>query len=97
MLLDTAANSRPELSRKCWPNLTVNNMTVIVPGTVRAMNLYEPTGSLSELKKPVDYISKVNVIGLKMLRPNGKPADIPIRLSSREFLSKKDMDIILPE
>ncbi len=97
MLLDTAANSRPELSRKCWPNLTVNNMTVIVPGTVRTMNLYEPTGTLSELKKPVDYISKVNVIGLKMLRPNGKPADIPIRLSSREFLSKKDMEIILPE
>ena len=96
MLLDTAANSRPELSRKCWPNLSVTNMTVIVPGTVRAMNLYHPTGTLSELKKPVDYISKVSVNGLKMLRPNGKPADIPVRLSSREFIPIQTMEVILP-
>ena len=97
MLLDTAANSRPELSRKCWPNLTVNNMTVIVPGTVRSMNLYEPTGTQSELKKPVDYISKVEVTGIKMLRPNGKTANIPVRLTSREFVSLQKMEITLPD
>ena len=97
MLLDTAANSRPELSRKCWPNLTVTGMTVIVPGTVRAMNLYEPTGILSELKKPVDYISKVSVNGLRMLRPNGKPASIPVRLSSREFIPIQKMEVTLPK
>ena len=97
MLLDTAANSRPELSRKCWPNLTVNNMTVIVPGTVRAMNLYEPTGTLSELKKPVDYINKVSVNGLTMIRSNGKPANIPVRLSSREFIPCQELEVILPK
>ena len=97
MLLDTAANSRPELSRKCWPNLSVSNMTVIVPGTVRAMNLYEPTGILSELKKPVEYISKVSVEGLRMLRPNGKPASIPVRLSSRDFIPIQKMEVTLPE
>ncbi len=97
MLLDTAANSRPELSRKCWPNITVSNMTVIVPGIVRVMNLYEPTGTLSELKKPVDYIRKVSVNGLRMLRPNGKPANIPVRLSSREFIPLQKMEVILPK
>ena len=97
MLLDTAANSRPELSRKCWPNLSVTDMTVIVPGTVRVMNLYEPTGIFSELQKPVDYISKVNVNGLRMLRPNGKPASIPVKLSSREFIPVQKMKVTLPE
>ena len=96
MLLDTATNPRPELSRKCWPNLTITNMTVIVPGTVRSMNLYHPTGTLSELKKPVDYINKVIVNGLKMIRPNGKPANIPIRLSSREFITNQKMEVALP-
>ncbi len=97
MLLDTAANSRPELSRKCWPNLTVSNMTVIVPGTVRTLDLYEPTGTLSELKKPVDYLNKVIVNGLKILRPNGKPANIPVRLSTREFIPIQKMEITLPK
>ena len=96
MLLDTAANSRPELSRKCWPNLSVTNMTVIVPGTVRTLDLYEPTGTLSELKKPVDYLNRVIVSGLKLLRPNGKPANIPVRLSSREFISNQKLEVSLP-
>lgn len=96
MLLDTAENNRPELSRKCWPNLTVSNMTVIVPGTVRAMNLYEPTGTLSELKKPVDHINKVIVNNLKTIRPNGKPASLPVRLSSRKFIPMQKMEITLP-
>ena len=96
MLLDTAANSRPELNRKCWPNLSVTNMTVIVPGTVRSLDLYEPTGTLSELKKPVDYINKVIVNGLKTLRPNGKTVNIPVRLSTREFIPMQKMEIILP-
>lgn len=97
LLMDTAANPRPELSRKCWPNLNVTNMTVIVPGTVHAMNLYHPTGTLSELKKPVDYISKVSVNGLKMMRPNGKPANIPVRLSSKEFITTQKLEVTLPE
>ena len=96
MLLDTATNSRPELSRKCWPNLTVSNMTVIAPGSVRTMNLYEPTGTLSELKKPVDYINKVNVNNLKIIRPNGKSTEIPVRLSSREFIPLQKMEVTLP-
>lgn len=98
MLLDTAANPRPELSAKCWPNLKVSNMTVVVPAMVNTLNLYEPTGKLSELKKPVDYISSVMVEGLKIVRTNGKPAKINVRLSSREFITRQKMafDIVHP-
>jgi len=98
LLLDTAANPRPELSAKCWPNLKVSNVTVVVPAMVNTLNLYEPTGKLSELKKPVDYISSVMVEGLKIVRTNGKPAKINVRLSSREFITRQKMafDIVHP-
>lgn len=96
MLLDTVVNSRPELNPKCWPNLTVTNMTVVVPAMVRSMNLYYPTGTLSELKKPVDYINKVSVSGLKMIRPNGKPAKIPVRLSTKEFIPIQQLEVDIP-
>ena len=97
LLQDTATNPRPELSNKCWPNLRVSNMTVIVPYTVHSMNLFDPTGTLSELKKPVDYISEVKVTGLNVIRPNGRPANIKINLSSREFLTKTKMKVTLPD
>ena len=91
MLLDTANSPRPELSAKCWPNLKVENMTVVAPAMVGSLNLYEPTGTFSELKKPVDYISRVTVDGLKVVRPNGKPGKVNIKLSSREFLTVKKL------
>jgi hypothetical protein len=62
-------------------------MTVVAPAMVGTLNLYDPTGKLSELKKPVEYISDVIVNGLKVVRPNGKPAKVRVRLSSREFVT----------
>jgi hypothetical protein len=87
MLLDTADNPRPELKEKCWPNLTVNRMTVVVPWTVGSMILYHPTGTLSELRREFGHISEVYVGGLKMVRPNGTPVKVPLRLWSREFMT----------
>lgn len=92
MLLDTAANSRPELSVKCWPNLKVENMTVVVSAMTSTLNLYHPTGTYSELKRPMDYIDMVEVKGLKAVKTNGKPARLKVRLSSREFLTVQELD-----
>jgi len=97
MLLDTTNNSRPELSTKCWPNLKITNMTVVAPFWVGTMDLYEPTGTLSELKKPVDHISNVTIDGLKVTRPNGQPAKVKIRLSSHKFVTAKKLDFTLNE
>ncbi len=92
MLLDTAENTRPELSVKCWPNLIVNNLKVIAPAMVGTLNLYHPTGTMSELKKPVGYINNVIVNGLTVFRPNGKPAKVNVRLSSKEFKTVRELD-----
>lgn len=91
MLLDTATNTRPELRVKCWPNLKVENMTVVAPAVVGTLNLYEPTGKLSELKKPVDYLNKVEITGLKVVRPNGKQGKVNVKLSPREFVTVKKL------
>lgn len=91
MLLDTVANPRPELNVKCWPNLRITNMTVVVPLMVNTLNLYDPTGTLSELKKPVGYINEVKINGLKAIRANGKPAKLKVRLSSQKFFSTQEV------
>lgn len=92
MLLDTSDNTRPELKEKCWPNLTVNRMTVVVPVTVGAMNLFQPTGTLSELRRSFGYISEVSVKGLKMVRPGGASVKVPLRLSSRKFKTVNNLN-----
>ena len=91
MLLDTADNPRPELARKCWPNLTIDRMTVVVPITVGSMNLFHPTGTLSELNRRFGHISRVTVNGLKMVRPNGSEVKVPLRLSSRKFKTEEEL------
>ena len=91
MLLGTERNGRPELSAKCWPNLKVTNMHVVAPSGVSTLNLYHPTGTMSELDIPVEYLSRVSVKGISFVRPNGKPANVNVRLSSHKFQTSKSL------
>ena len=91
MLLGTDRNPRPELSAKCWPNLKVVNLHVVAPSGVSTLNLYHPTGTMSELDIPVEYISQVSVKGTSFVRPNGKPTSLNVRLSSRKFQTSKSL------
>ena len=50
---------------------------------------------MSELSKPVDYINKVSINGMEAVRPNGKPVNINVRLSSKEFKTVKELDFSL--
>ena len=95
MLLDTADNPRPELNPKCWPNLTVEDMTVVVPWTVGTMNLFDPTGTKAELRREFDHISEVTVHGLRMERPGGREVSVPLRLSSRKFKTVNELKYIV--
>ncbi len=91
MLLDTADNPRPELKEKCWPNLTITNLTVVVPWTVGSLNLFHPTGALKELRREFGYINEVYVGNMKMVRPNGNKAKVPLKLSSRQFKTVNEL------
>lgn len=94
MLLDTADNPRPELKEKCLPNLQVINMTVVVPWTVGALNLFHPTGTMKELRHEFGHISEVDVFDLNMVRPNGGKVKIPVRLSSRKFKTANELKYV---
>lgn len=94
MLLDTNLNKRPELSEKCWPNVTIENLTINAPKHIKKIYLYDPTGETSECKKSVGYLSNVNLKNIKAQYKN-EPTDITLYLSSHDIKTKKDFNISL--
>lgn len=62
--LEAAHNSRPELSRKALPNITVKNCTVNLADDVKDWYIIH-TGKVA-YKEPLDYISKIEVNRLKI-------------------------------
>lgn len=62
--VDNQQNSRPELAEKCWPNVTIKNMTVNVANKVSKVILFEPKTPISS-NVSVDYISAIKIDGLK--------------------------------
>jgi len=91
-MLDTANNPRPELNPKCWPNLRIYNLTVVVPATIRTMNIFNLQGNAKELRREFDYIDNVVVKGLQTVRPNGKSTKLKLRLSTRDFKTRKPLN-----
>ncbi|MBP5548042.1 MAG: hypothetical protein J6X58_04010 [Bacteroidales bacterium] len=93
MLLSTEANSRPELAARCWPNVTVENLTVNMPSLIRKINVIEPTGTLSECKKPVDYMRSIEINGLRSFR-KGKPSRCDIYFTKKAFSTKESFHAV---
>lgn len=62
--VDNQRNSRPELAEKCWPNVTIKNMTVNVANKVSKVVLFEPKTPISS-NVSVDHISSIRIDGLK--------------------------------
>ena len=91
-LLDTADNPRPELREKCWPNLFVDGMDVRVPWTVGSLYAYDPCDNLKDLRREIGYISRVELKGLKTMRPGGKPVKIPVKLTTHAFKTENTLD-----
>jgi len=87
MLLATEPNKRPELTERCWPNLFIEDLTVNLPYMTRRLVLYDPTGTTSECKKPVDYMSRIEINGIRFLR-NGRPVQCELKTSSKRFSTK---------
>ena len=84
MLLSTEPNPRPELAPRCWPNIYVEDLTVNLPFLTRRIDIIEPTGTLSECKKPVDYIETIEINGLKTLR-RGRPERCDLFFTKHRF------------
>ena len=94
-LLDTADNPRPELKEKCWPNLLVDGMDIIVPWTVGSLYLYDPCDNLKDLQREIGYINRVELKNIRMIRPSGSPVKIPIKLSTHKFKTKHPLELTI--
>ncbi len=88
MLLSTEPNPRPELAPRCWPNVYVENLTVNLPFLTRKLEIIEPTGTLSECKKPVDYMQHIEINGLRVFR-KGKPERCDLYFTKHRFKTKE--------
>ena len=62
--VDDVRNPRPELAEKCWPNVTIQNMTVNVANKVSKVILFEPKTPISQ-NVSVGHISTIRMEGLK--------------------------------
>lgn len=62
-LLDNTPNSRKELAEKCWPNVTVDNMTVIVEDNATEMNVFRLSKEMM-FKSKVGYVSSLSIKGM---------------------------------
>lgn len=72
--LTATVNSRPELSKKCLPNVTVNNLIVNgEPSIFYIFYTYEPN------IVTMDYIEHIRIDGLKLVNWNETGMDIAIR------------------
>lgn len=67
--LNTVTNSRPELAKKNWPDVKIENLTINVPSGYTDMYLF--TSSANNLGKPLGNISEVSIDGLKFNYKSG--------------------------
>lgn len=83
--LDDFINCRPELSKRCIPNVYINNMTLNLPR--KAPNVYlfffRKRGGI----RTVDYVSNISVKGLRIVY-NG----LPDTISSNFVISNIELD-----
>lgn len=88
-LLDTADNPRPELKEKCWPNIQVDGLAIVVPLTVGRVYVVDPCDNRKDLRREIGYIDNVKLNGVTMMRPSGRPVDIPLSFTTYPFKSKQ--------
>ena len=94
-------NSRPELNKKCLPNVSIDNFLLHVNEISPNAYLFFIEGNGLE-KKTIDYISSVSIKGFKILYDGNvkrNPADffisnMPIEVENKIQFNFEDVDII---
>ena len=84
--LEASHNSRPELSRKALPNITIKNCTVNLAEDVKDWYIIN-TGRVS-YKEPLDYIKKIEVNRLKIA------GNIDYRIFSTELETTEPLKLV---
>ena len=64
MMLNADPQQRPELMRKCWPNITIDGLAIISRGA-GTLYILDPTEAVSECRKPAEYLSQIRISNIK--------------------------------
>lgn len=62
--LDGAENLRPELAKKCWPNISIKNLTVNIPDNIDKFVIFNSKSQKGE-DAEISYFSKMTINGMK--------------------------------
>ncbi len=98
--IDGAVNVRPELAERCIPNVSINNLTVRVPGDVPNVYLFYFRGERAK-ERELGYLDNVTLTGIKFeyTEENRAPANfhlsnilLPITRAAKSTL--EDIDVI---
>lgn len=84
--LDNVINARPELSKKRWPNITIDGLKVnMISGITRLSLIYVPSNTYGQ---PLGHMQNISISGLKFIYPEGAPtadfqiSSVPVTLES---------------
>ena len=75
-------NSWVELMTKCWPNITIDNLTVNISERMKVFELFSIPRDYTN-KRPVGSISEITINGLNFQYPL-MPTSVEFKLSSSE-------------
>lgn len=91
--LTSQVNSRPELSKKCWPNIYIHNLTVNMTEGARELVLLTSRGTV-EYAPPVGYISSIEVNGLTINSERGIPLK-SIVIGTKDVKTENKIECVL--
>ena len=77
-------NERAELKTKCWPDVTIENMTVNLPEGIDTFELFRVPKSFAN-KRPAAGLSEISIKGLVFNYPPNAKKMIAFKLSSSEL------------
>ena len=89
-------NSREELSKKQWPNINVDKLTVNIQGDVKSINLIQ-LGSGVTHKQPVGYISEILLKHVIFKYLDKEKESTSLVICNKPVLVEKDLLCILED
>lgn len=95
--LQEEKNTRNEVSKKCLPNITINNMKIIVPSGLNKICLYDigrqsNQGTDVLYKDKVGYINKIQIGGLTIVQDNPND-ELAFEIFSEPILSENKIKL----
>ena len=94
--LDSKKNSRPELKRKCWPNIYISNLKLGQTPDIKKVYLYKVHGTV-DLSNRIDYLSRIDNSDITR-NDNNVKMDIcnePVRVKRNAQIDINDTTILI--